>query len=75
MTMYEYKIKGKKFHGTIIIEDNANANHIAQAINEAIGENLATPNNVVLSNPMRLHAMATYEDAYFGSYTGMSWID
>ena len=75
MTMYDYKIEGTRFHGTIIVDDSANANHIAEAINDALDEKAATVNNVTLSCPMRLNAIARYDAGVFGEYEGASWID
>ena len=74
MTMYTYEIPSVGIHGTIIVATNANANHIAEAINEAIGTNLATPNNVVLSYAMPIHALAIY-DSYGDTSTGASYIE
>ena len=74
MTMYTYEISTLGIHGTIIVDTNANANHIVEAINEALSENLATPNNIVLSQARPIHALAIY-DTYGDTFTGASYIE
>lgn len=74
MTMYTYEIKDEGIHGTVIVANSANANHIADAINEALSEKLATPNNIVLSHAMPINALAIY-DTYGDTFTGASYIE
>ena len=76
MTMYNFKLTTKKnIQGTIIVATNANANHIAAAINDAVGANVATPNNVILTHVMDLNAFVEYDAGDFGTYEGVSEIE
>lgn len=72
MTMYTYEIQSEGIHGTVIVDTNANINHIAAAINEALSENVATPNNVTLFSATPVNAFAIYA-TYGDTFTGASY--